>query len=126
MLWRRPAGRGHRLDSGAQVEPQQVWCRAAGPRIVATSTNPRFGSHQGPSPAGRSSTLVGKETEVEQIHDRVAGLDVHRDSVVACFRRLGPKGGVVREKERLTTTTAGLGVLGTWLADRQVELVAME
>jgi len=63
---------------------------------------------------------------VEQIHDRVAGLDVHRDSVVACFRRLGPKGGVVREKERFTTTTAGLEVLASWLTNRQVELVAME
>jgi transposase len=63
---------------------------------------------------------------VQQIHDRVAGLDVHRDNVVACFRRLGPKGGVVREKERFTTTTAGLRVLGDWLADRQIELVAME
>jgi len=63
---------------------------------------------------------------VQQIHDRVAGLDVHRDNVVACFRQLGPKGGVVREKERFTTTTAGLRVLGDWLADRQVQLVAME
>jgi transposase len=63
---------------------------------------------------------------VDQIHDRVAGLDVHRDSVVACFRRLGPRGGVVREKERFTTTTAGLRVLEAWLADRRVELVAME
>ena len=63
---------------------------------------------------------------MQQIHDRVAGLDVHRDSVVACFRRLGPRGGVVREKERFTTTTAGLKVLEAWLADRQVELVAME
>ena len=63
---------------------------------------------------------------MEQIHDRVAGLDVHRDSVVACFRRLGPKGGVVREKERFTTTTAGLQVLDAWLAERQVQLVAME
>jgi transposase len=63
---------------------------------------------------------------VEQIHDRVAGLDVHRDSVVACFRRRGPKGGVVREKERFTTTTAGLQVLDAWLAERQVQLVAME
>ena len=63
---------------------------------------------------------------MDQIQDRVAGLDVHRDSVVGCFRRLGPRGGVVREKERFTTTTAGLQVLAAWLADRQVELVAME
>lgn len=63
---------------------------------------------------------------MEQIHERVAGLDVHRDSVVACFRQLGPRGGVVREKERFTTTTAGLRVLEAWLADRRVQLVAME
>ena len=63
---------------------------------------------------------------MEQIHDRVAGLDVHRDSVTACSRWLGPKGGVVREKEQFATTTAGLGMLAGWLADRQVELVAME
>jgi len=63
---------------------------------------------------------------VQQIYDRVAGLDVHRDSVVACFRQLGPRGGVAREKERFTTTTAGLRVLEAWLADRQVQLVAME
>ena len=36
-----------------QLSPRQVWCWAAGPRIVAVSTNPRFGYHQGPSPAGR-------------------------------------------------------------------------
>ena len=63
---------------------------------------------------------------MQQIHDRVAGLDVHRDSVVACFRHLGPRGGVVREKERFTTTTSGLQVLEAWLADRDVQLVAME
>jgi transposase len=63
---------------------------------------------------------------VEQIHDQVAGLDVHRDSVTACFRQLGPRGGVVREKDRFATTTAGLEVLARWLADRGVQLVAME
>ena len=63
---------------------------------------------------------------MQQIYDRVAGLDVHRDNVVACFRRLGPKGGIVREKEQFTTTTAGLRVLEAWLADRDVELVATE
>lgn len=63
---------------------------------------------------------------MEQIHDRVAGLDVHRDSVTACFRHLGPKGGIVREKDCFATTTAGLGMLAAWLGERRVELVAME
>jgi transposase len=63
---------------------------------------------------------------VQQIYDRVAGLDVHRDTVVACFRRLGPRGGVVFEKERFATTTIRLRELEAWLTERQVELVAME
>ena len=63
---------------------------------------------------------------MDQIYDRVAGLDVHRDNVVACFRRLGPRGGVVFEKDRFRSTTAGLRELGAWLTDRRVELVAME
>ena len=63
---------------------------------------------------------------MQQIYERVAGLDVHRDNVVACVRRLGPRGGLVFEKDRFTTTTAGLRELEAWLADRHVELVAME
>jgi transposase len=63
---------------------------------------------------------------VQQIYDRVAGLDVHRDTVVTCFRRLGPRGGVVFEKERFGTTTAKLRELEAWLSERQVGLVAME
>ncbi len=63
---------------------------------------------------------------MQQIYDRVAGLDVHRDTVVTCFRRLGPRGGVVFEKERFGTTTAKLRELEAWLIERQVGLVAME
>ena len=63
---------------------------------------------------------------MEVIHDRVAGLDVHRDSVTACVRGLGPRGGVVYEKAQFSTTTTGLGRLGGWLAARDVQLVAME
>ena len=63
---------------------------------------------------------------MDQIHDRVAGLDVHRDSVVACARHLGPRGGIVREKQQFAATTAGLRLLASWLGERQAELVAME
>jgi len=63
---------------------------------------------------------------MDQIHDHVAGLDVHRDSITACYRHLGPRGGVVREREQFSTTTAGLEVLVTWLRERRVKLVAME
>ncbi len=63
---------------------------------------------------------------MEQIHDRVAGLDVHRDSVAACVRTPGPRGGTRIEKERFSTTTGGLCQLAAWLAEREVSLAAME
>jgi transposase len=63
---------------------------------------------------------------MEQIHDRVAGLDVHRDQVTVCVRTPGPRGGVHAEKARFATTTGELAVLAGWLAERAVSLAAME
>ena len=63
---------------------------------------------------------------MEQICERVAGLDVHRDAVAVCVRTPGPRSGVRVEKARFTTTTSGLAVLAGWLAERAVALVAME
>jgi transposase len=63
---------------------------------------------------------------MEQIHDRVAGLDVHRDQVTVCVRTPGPRGGVQTEKARFDTTTGGLAALAGWLAGREVTLAAVE
>lgn len=63
---------------------------------------------------------------MDQIHDRVAGLDVHRDEIAVCVRTPGPRGGVRTEKERFKTTTVGLAGMATWLGERDVALVAME
>jgi transposase len=63
---------------------------------------------------------------MDQIRDRVAGLDVHRDEVAVCVRTPGPRGGVHVEKARFKTTTGGLAVLAGWLAEHEVTLVAME
>jgi transposase len=55
-----------------------------------------------------------------------AGLDVHKDSVYACVRRLGP-GGVARELVKVFgTMTPDLLALGDWLAAEGVTHVAME
>jgi transposase len=62
---------------------------------------------------------------MKRIRDRVAGLDVHRDSVTACAR-LVEDGEVVEELERFSTTVAGVAQLGSWLLDRGVSTVAME
>ena len=63
---------------------------------------------------------------MEQIHDRVAGLDVHRDEVAVCVRRPGPRGGVQTEKARFSTTSGGLAAMASWLAECEVSLAAME
>jgi transposase len=59
------------------------------------------------------------------LHARCAGLDVHKDVVVACARlQLGAK--VRREQSRFDTTTKGLLELLAWLSERQCTHVAME
>jgi transposase len=63
---------------------------------------------------------------MEQIHERVAGLDVHRDSVSACARVPGVRRDVVTHKARFATTTAGLARLADWLAGEAVTVVGME
>jgi transposase len=63
---------------------------------------------------------------VEQIHERVAGLDVHRDSVAACVRVPGRRHDVVTHKQRFATTTRGLTALATWLDEHAVSVVGME
>ena len=62
---------------------------------------------------------------MKQIRDRVAGLDVHRDTVVGCVRY--PAGGeVVIEKATFGTTGNEVRRLAAWLADFGVTTVAME
>jgi len=62
---------------------------------------------------------------VRRIRDRVGGLDVHRDSVVACVE-LFDGHSVEVDKHTFSTTAAGVRELGEWLAEREVELVVME
>jgi transposase len=62
---------------------------------------------------------------MEVIHQRVAGLDVHKKSVVACIR-LQSGGKVQRECRTFATTTAGLEALLAWLEEMACTHVAME
>ena len=52
---------------------------------------------------------------MEVIHHCCCGLDVHKDTVVACVRRTGPDGSAARQVRTFATTTAGLLALGDWL-----------
>jgi transposase len=55
-----------------------------------------------------------------------AGLDVHKQTVVACVRRLDAKGVVHKEVRTFGTMTAELLQLADWLAQEGVTHVAME
>jgi transposase len=63
---------------------------------------------------------------MKRIRDRVAGLDVHRDTVVACCRVVDPDGEVEVTKRSFATTRKGLGELAVFLSGAAVETVAME
>jgi transposase len=62
---------------------------------------------------------------MEVLHERVAGLDVHQATIVACVRIMaGTK--AMRECRSFATTTAGLLDLLAWLAEQRCSHVAME
>ena len=62
---------------------------------------------------------------MEVLYHRCAGLDVHKDTVVACVRIVAPA-AVEREVRSFATTTSGLEALADWLAEKDVTHVAME
>jgi len=62
---------------------------------------------------------------MEVLYRRCAGLDVHRDTVVAC-RRVVEDGKVTREVRTFGTTTTELLAMSDWLAEAAVTHVAME
>jgi transposase len=62
---------------------------------------------------------------MEVMHERVAGLDVHKETVVCCVRIVAD-GKVSRECRSFATTTAGLEALLAWLRHSECTHVAME
>ena len=62
---------------------------------------------------------------MEVLHPRCCGLDVHKETVVACLR-LVIDGKVVKEVRTFSTTTAGLMALSEWLTQNNCPQIAME
>jgi transposase len=60
------------------------------------------------------------------LHDRCAGLDVHKKTVVACIRCTGPDGAVASQVRTFGTMTAELLALADWLEAHGIRHVAME
>jgi transposase len=66
-----------------------------------------------------------QEKVMELLHPRCCGLDVHKDTVVACLR-LAANGEVTTEVRTFQTTTATLLRLSEWLAANNCTHVALE
>jgi transposase len=62
---------------------------------------------------------------MELLHAHCAGLDVHRDTVVACVR-VASDGQITHQIETFSTMTPGLLALSDWLSQHHVTHVAME
>src|SRR2546423_6577099 len=63
---------------------------------------------------------------METIIERCAGLDVHKETVVACVRTTNEQGERHQDTATFTTTTAGLLALHDWLDHYGVKIVGME
>ena len=68
----------------------------------------------------------GRRWDVKQQAERAAGLDVHRDNVVAATRVNEPGGEVAVTKKRFPTTRRGVRELAAFLSEAGVTRVAME
>ena len=62
---------------------------------------------------------------MDVLHTHCAGLDIHKDTVVACSRRVSA-GKVIREARTFKTTTRDLLPLSEWLASLGATHIAME
>ena len=62
---------------------------------------------------------------MEVLHPHCAGLDIHKDSVVACVRHMA-EGKIATEVKSFLTTTRELMELSDWLSAEGATHIAME
>ena len=63
---------------------------------------------------------------MEVLYPRCAGLDVHKDVVVACVRIAQADGKALQEVRSFATTTTELYQLADWLNEREITHAVME
>jgi hypothetical protein len=63
---------------------------------------------------------------MEIVIPRCCGIDVHKKSLVACIRLMGPQGEVTQHVRTFGTMTSELGALAAWLVEQEVTHVAIE
>lgn len=94
--------------------------------------NPKLSPRCGESAQGRlfhlpmSSGAGRKESIMEEIYRCCAGLDVHKESVEACVRRMEATGQFHQQTRPWGTMTRDLMAMADWMAAQGVTHVAME
>jgi transposase len=75
---------------------------------------------------GFAPAAWGRRRAMQVLHERCAGLDVHKETVVACVRVVEGGAEARREVRRFSTTTKGLLELAGWLKECGCTHVGME
>ena len=94
--------------------------------IVASSTSLRILILAIPMGDAFLLCVRGEGVVVDVIVDRCAGLDVHKNTVMAAVRKADGVGGRSEVVREFSTFTADLVRLGEWLAGERVSQVVME
>jgi len=69
---------------------------------------------------------VKGDTDMQVVHERCCGLDVHKKTVVACILVTSPQGVVQKQVRTFSTMTVDLLALADWLKSSEVTHVAIE
>jgi transposase len=73
-----------------------------------------------------STAAISREDLMDVVHPRCCGLDVHKQTVVACVLISTPSGEPQKTLRTFGTVTEDLLALGDWLAEQGATHVAME
>jgi len=65
-------------------------------------------------------------TTMQVAHPVCCGIDVHKDTLTACLRRVDANGQVSKERREFATTYTSLLTLSDWLVEQHCPIVAME
>ena len=63
---------------------------------------------------------------MHELYPVCCGIDVHRDTAVACIRRVGEDGKADHEIRTFSTMTSDLGKMGRWLEEEACPIAAVE
>jgi hypothetical protein len=110
------------------VRASPLRCLARGPRVPLIAAASAWVCVLAEDPPGDAPPAVVREevVTVEVLFERVAGLDIGKNSLTVCRRTPGAGGRRISETRTFPTTTRALNVMRNWLLVGGVTIAAME